>query len=252
VRIDAFGLTDTGQARDSNQDAILVEGDAKLFAVADGVGGLNAGEVASGIAVGVLASALGTQSGVRRTIWQNARREQDTTVVRLGDAIRNAHARIRDAAERRGADRMASTIAALMLREDRVTIAHVGDSRVYRLREGTLAPLTRDHNALSEFIDAGVKLTEEQIAAFPYKNLITRGLGLKETVDVALGRTDVRAGDVFLLCSDGLTGEVSDAEIETVLEQCPGAEAACRALIDLANERGGGDNVSVVVVRVLE
>jgi protein phosphatase len=251
MRIDSFGMTDTGQARDSNEDAILVEDDARLFAVADGVGGLNAGEIASGIAVGVLESSLGSGSGPRKSVWSSWRRDLDATQNEITDAIMNAHARIRDEALKHGNERMASTIAALVVREDRVTVAHVGDSRVYMLRDGTLTPLTRDHSALTEFIDAGLPLTEEQIKNFPYRNFITRGLGLKDTVEPTVHRLSAKPGDVFLLCSDGLTCEVTEPEIEAVLEQVDSAEKACRALVDLANQRGGSDNVSVVVVRLL-
>ncbi len=251
VRIESFGVSDAGQARDSNEDAILVEDEARLFAVADGVGGLNAGEIASGIAVGVLESQLGSGSGPRRSVWQSWRRNLDDTQLEITDAIQNAHARIRQEAQRHGNDRMASTIAALIIREDRVTVAHVGDSRVYLLRGGTLTPLTRDHSALTEFIDAGLPLTEDQIRNFPYRNFITRGLGLKDTVEPTVHRLPAQPGDVYLLCSDGLTSEVTEPEIETILEQLGSAEQACQALVELANQRGGSDNVSVVVVRLM-
>ena len=235
--LEPFGATDAGKVRANNEDALLVgEGrDETLFVVADGIGGFEAGEVASRIAVDVL-----------RELEPGASFEA---------AIREANRRI--LAVGRGDERlsgMGTTIVATRFggtREEPVAeIAHVGDSRAYLLRGGSLRPLTEDHSLVAELVRSG-DLTRDQAAEHPQKNLITRALGAEEEVEVDTVVLPVEAGDRFLLCSDGLTDMVPEANIGEILADSPGdPEKPARTLVSAALDAGGSDNVTVVVVDV--
>ena len=235
--LEPFGATDAGKVRANNEDALLVgEGrDETLFVVADGIGGFEAGEVASRIAVDVL-----------RELEPGASFEA---------AIREANRRI--LAVGRGDERlsgMGTTIVATRFggtREEPVAeIAHVGDSRVYLLRGGSLRPLTEDHSLVAELVRSG-DLTRDQAAEHPQKNLITRALGAEEEVEVDTLVLPVEAGDRLLLCSDGLTDMVPEANIGEILADSPGdPEKPARTLVSAALDAGGSDNVTVVVVDV--
>ena len=235
--LEPFGATDAGKVRANNEDALLVgEGrDETLFVVADGIGGFEAGEVASRIAVDVL-----------RELEPGASFEA---------AIREANRRI--LAVGRGDERlsgMGTTIVATRFggtREEPVAeIAHVGDSRAYLLRGGSLRPLTEDHSLVAELVRSG-DLTRDQAAEHPQKNLITRALGAEEEVEVDTLVLPVEAGDRLLLCSDGLTDMVPEANIGEILADSPGdPEKPARTLVSAALDAGGSDNVTVVVVDV--
>jgi protein phosphatase len=235
--LEPFGATDAGKVRTNNEDALLVgEGrDETLFVVADGIGGFEAGEVASRIAVDVL-----------RELEPGASFEA---------AIREANRRI--LAVGRGDERlsgMGTTIVATRFggtREEPVAeIAHVGDSRAYLLRGGSLRPLTEDHSLVAELVRSG-DLTRDQAAEHPQKNLITRALGAEEEVEVDTLVLPVEAGDRLLLCSDGLTDMVPEANIGEILADSPGdPEKPARTLVSAALDAGGSDNVTVVVVDV--
>ena len=235
--LEPFGATDAGKVRTNNEDALLVgEGrDETLFVVADGIGGFEAGEVASRIAVDVL-----------RELEPGASFEA---------AIREANRRI--LAVGRGDERlsgMGTTIVATRFggtREEPVAeIAHVGDSRAYLLRGGSLRPLTEDHSLVAELVRSG-DLTRDQAAEHPQKNLITRALGAEEEVEVDTVVLPVEAGDRLLLCSDGLTDMVPEANIGEILADSPGdPEKPARTLVSAALDAGGSDNVTVVVVDV--
>jgi PPM family protein phosphatase len=235
--LEPFGATDAGKVRANNEDALLVgEGrDETLFVVADGIGGFEAGEVASRIAVDVL-----------RELEPGASFEA---------AIREANRRI--LAVGRGDERlsgMGTTIVATRFggtREEPVAeIAHVGDSRAYLLRGGSLRPLTEDHSLVAELVRSG-DLTRDQAAEHPQKNLITRALGAEEEVEVDTVVLPVEAGDRLLLCSDGLTDMVPEANIGEILAGSPGdPEKPARTLVSAALDAGGSDNVTVVVVDV--
>jgi len=235
--LEPFGATDAGKVRANNEDALLVgEGrDETLFVVADGIGGFEAGEVASRIAVDVL-----------RELEPGASFEA---------AIREANRRI--LAVGRGDERlsgMGTTIVATRFggtREEPVAeIAHVGDSRAYLLRGGSLRPLTEDHSLVAELVRSG-DLTRDQAAEHPQKNLITRALGAEEEVEVDTVVLPVEAGDRLLLCSDGLTDMLPEANIGEILADSPGdPEKPARTLVSAALDAGGSDNVTVVVVDV--
>ncbi len=237
--LEPFGVTDAGKVRRNNEDSLLVgEGkDETLFAVADGIGGFEAGEVASRIAIEVL-NELEPGSSFEEAIGEANRR-----ILAAG----------------RGDERlsgMGTTVVAVRFggthEEPVAEVAHVGDSRAYLLRGGDLSPVTEDHSLVAELVRSG-DLTRAQAAEHPQKNLITRALGAEEVVEVDTVVLPVEAGDRFLLCSDGLTDMVPEDRISEILTESPSEpERAARRLLSAALEAGGTDNVTVVVVDVKE
>jgi PPM family protein phosphatase len=234
-----FGLTDAGKVRQNNEDALLVgEGqDETLFVVADGIGGFEAGEVASSLAVDVLKDLPPGES------FKAAIGEANRRIVAAG----------------RGDEKlsgMGTTVVAIRFGGTQVEpvaeVAHVGDSRAYLMRGGDMKPITEDHSLVAELVRSG-DLTRDQAAEHPQKNLITRALGADEEVDVDTAVLSVEAGDRILLCSDGLSDMVSEAGISEILAQSPDdPERAARGLLSAALDAGGNDNITVVVVDVME
>lgn len=208
-----------------------------VFVVADGMGGAQAGEVASRIAVDAFAEGLP---------------ERGSPEERLAAVALTANRRIyelsRTESERAG---MGTTLTAAYLGENDLAIAHVGDSRAYLFRDGSLTRLTQDHSLMAELIRRG-KLTEEEAADHPQRSIITRALGPEPQVTVDTWTYPVRAGDVILMCSDGLTSMISEAQVTEILRTYTGVEAAAQALIDEANRAGGRDNITVILVRLEE
>jgi protein phosphatase len=253
----ACGQTDTGLARLHNEDSFRVDGDNGLFVVADGMGGHSHGEVASKIAVETIVRALRGPEAVRlaagaapETAAAGATLRPHS--VRFKDAIRRAHDAmlnaIRDDLRLQG---MGTTVAGLLVRDGVGAVAHVGDSRVYRLRGGELRLLTRDHTWVNEQVMAGF-LTEEQARTHPLRNVVTRALGGESDVSVDVQEVELRKGDLYLVCSDGLTTMLTDAEIKSRLVSGKPLDEICRSLIADANERGGVDNITVIIARVQE
>lgn len=244
--------SDPGLKRGNNEDSAITDTEIGLALVADGMGGYKAGEVASAIAAKVVLDDL----RAARNRHQFRRIEGDETESRevavLRAAIESANRHIFETARRAPQCRgMGTTIVAALFSNSKITVAHVGDSRVYRLRDGQLDQVTSDHSLMQELIDKGFYSVAEAEASTP-KNLVTRALGIEESVTVDLKEMATTPGDVFLLCSDGLTDMVSDEEIRGTLERCGGQlERATRALIELANAGGGKDNISVVLARPL-
>jgi PPM family protein phosphatase len=232
---DTIAKTDTGRQRRGNEDCVLAR--PPVFVVADGMGGAQAGEVAAGIAVEAFAQGL-TGSG--------------TVEQRLAGRAREANRRIFDIAstqrERAG---MGTTLTAAYLDESQLVIAHVGDSRAYLFRDGSLTRLTQDHSLVDELVRRG-KLTEEEAAEHPQRSIITRALGPEPDVDVDTWTYPVRADDLLLLCSDGLTSMVSEERVTEILARSKGLENTAQALINEANQAGGRDNITVVLVRLEE
>jgi protein phosphatase len=235
MKLVAAGLTDVGRERDHNEDTFLVDTELGLFLVADGMGGHRAGEVASALARETVHSAVkGSDSKSR--------------LAALDEAIRQANARVvQEGVQNRTRKGMGTTIVALIDDGDALGIAHAGDSRCYLFREGKLSRMTRDHSLVEEL---GGDDPAVHAALSGYSNVITRALGTAVDTQPELRREVVRAGDVFLLCSDGLSGVVDEATMAKVLSSEGDLQKACQTLIDTANERGGPDNVSVVLVRV--
>jgi len=227
-----FSATDLGRQRHGNEDNLFVR--APLFVVADGMGGAQAGEVASEMTV----------RAFDRGLPEGAPEEALVRVIRR--ANREIHDRSQS--DRRTAG-MGTTVTAAYVGEDQVTVAHVGDSRAYLLRDGELTRLTRDHSLVSELIEQG-RLTEEEAESHPQRSVITRVLGNEPDVAVDLEVFSARAGDVFLLCSDGLTSMVSEARVLELLTSAGSLEEAGRALIAAANEAGGRDNITVILFRL--
>lgn len=237
-------LTDTGRTRAHNEDAVAIVPSCRLVVLADGMGGYAAGEVASDIAVSVITDVIQQhflhQPIVPDELWQV-----------LVDAVLEANTAIIAAALDEPTYRgMGATLVAGLFDQDRLIVAHAGDSRAYRLRNGMLTVITRDHSVLQERIDAGL-ITVEQARSSSIRNLVTRALGVESELAVEVREHAVEQGDVFLFCSDGLNDMLDDDEIAQVLRLGRGElKQTCAALVSAANEAGGADNISVVLVGI--
>jgi len=248
----AFGNTDPGKKRANNEDALLLNDTMGLYAVADGIGGNEGGEVASSIAVETLAQAMPDLLGEKdRTPPVGRVRTDDPSASALREAFFLANRAIhQERSQNPGISNMGTTLTALLLRDKQAFIAHIGDSRAYLLRAGKLEQLTNDHSFVAEQVRAGT-ITQEQARSSPYRHMITRALGIAEDVKADLTNHALKKDDRFLLCTDGLTEMVADAEIGRVLATSS-PEEAVQKLLDAANERGGVDNITAVVVWVTE
>lgn len=245
------GGSDVGRERAHNEDAILVDGERKLVVLADGMGGYQAGEVASQLAVDVVRD---DSSNLDISEAELGRIDPDTGISvamrQLRGAIEKANNRICSVARgREELNGMGTTIVAARFYDGRVGIAHVGDSRCYRLRERVLEQLTRDHSYVQDQLEKGL-ISEEDAKHSPQKNLITRALGIDAIAEADVKEYRTRPGDLYLLCSDGLSDLVDDEAIQSALatEKAPGDHI--KLLIDKANANGGRDNISVIIVRV--
>ena len=241
----AFGLTDVGRRREKNEDAFVVDPALGLYAVADGMGGHAAGEIASTLAVTTL------EESVRGGGWRPDSASEGDAARALEAAILDANRRICDSIQRHDEHRgMGTTLVALLALPGKAVLAHVGDSRAYLVRRGSLSRLTSDHSWVNEQVKLGL-LTDDDAQRHPMRNIVTRALGSRPDVAMDLVVESLVPGDVFVLCSDGLNTMLSDAEIRALVEKHRGQpDAACRALVSAANARGGEDNVTVVVIEV--
>lgn len=242
--------SDVGRVRPHNEDSVFIEPKLGLALLADGMGGYNAGEVASGMATRLMASGL-IAAFSRRSASECQADDQTWVRSTLAEEIARTNTSIHDAAnDQPQLSGMGTTLVAAIFHDNHVIVAHAGDSRLYRLRNRELAMLTRDHSVLQEQVDSGL-ISMEQARESKHKNLLTRALGVDPVLDVAIAEWDAHPGDCFLLCSDGLTDMVADDQIATILaelgvnpEQCAGH------LVETANQNGGRDNISVVLVKV--
>lgn len=252
VTVKAFGLTDVGRVRKNNEDAFLVADLARLgqggataevttleatehavlLAVSDGMGGANAGEVASALVVDALREAMMSAKGN----WDEA-----TTL-----AVEEVNRKVWEAAREPGRKGMGATLTAVCVHADQAHIAEVGDSRAYLVRNGRIRQVTRDQSFVQLLVDSGA-LKPEEADKYPMKNVVLQAMGQKEDVKVALGRLGLRRGDRLLLCSDGLSNKVTSAEMLRAVEGTLDLDVAARELVALANERGGEDNITVVL-----
>ena len=250
LRIEVAGETNVGMKRTHNEDNFSIIEDAGLYIVADGMGGHASGEVASKMAVDALKEFFAaTASDPERTWPYKMDRSKGYEENRLITGIKLANLRIYESAQRDPRQRgMGTTIVTMFAVEDGVYVAHVGDSRSYRIRDGKIEQLTEDHSLLNDYIKMK-RLTPEEIANFPHKNVIVRALGMKDTVKVDTRFEQPRAGDTYLLCSDGLSGSVPDTEMSTILCGSSDLRGAAARLIAKANENGGPDNLTVVLAR---
>jgi len=242
MQIAVGARTDVGMIRSGNEDNFFAEADDKrgVFVVADGMGGHAAGEVASEMAVQIIARQLLPLASVKEA---NA----DTTIAKsLKDANRAIYDRMLAEVDKQG---MGTTASVLVLSDHGYLIGQIGDSRIYLLRDGALTQITKDHSYVQEQVDAGL-LTPEQARYHPYSNVITRCVGASEEVEADVYTGDVKVGDVFLVASDGLTGMVDDRRLQQLLLARSGPGRIVDSLIAEANGRGGLDNITAIVVQI--
>jgi protein phosphatase len=252
MEVKAEGLTHVGRQRQHNEDAFLVEKDFGLFLVADGMGGHAAGEIASRIAVDSITEFI-LHTKEDDGTWPHAYDEHfSRTTNRLMAAVRMANTRVLEAMRKDARLRgMGTTVVACLADGETVSVAHVGDSRAYLIRDAALSRITNDHSWVFEQVQAGM-LSEAEAEKHPLRNVITRALGGALQVTPDASEIAAKPGDVFLLCSDGLTGMVPENEILRLVNASNGDMAkACQELIDAANERGGLDNVTAVLVKTI-
>jgi len=250
VELEFAAKTHPGMVRSHNEDSIALANEVGLAILADGMGGYNAGEVASGMATAVLKNDLISDLGewYRELTRKGTGKLHSLLQARVAGANTAIYQSAQSQPQYAG---MGTTLVLALFRDGTVTAAHIGDSRMYRLRGGELAQITRDHSLLQDQIDAGV-VTPEQAKLSLNKNLVTRALGVDPEVLAEIRDFETRAGDVYLLCSDGLSDMVSDDEIkETIKILDENLELAASTLVQKANDNGGRDNVSVILVKVL-
>ena len=252
-KINFAELSDTGRVRDHNEDAIRSDPDIGLMVLADGMGGYNAGEVASGIAVQIVTDMAieGAERQGRDDIDSHSGLMRQSIVLR--DAVYRANKIIfQTAKSQTHCEGMGTTIVACMFFDNKISVAHVGDSRAYRLRDGDLVQLTLDHSLLQELVDRGFYSAEEAQRS-TNRNYVTRALGVEPTVEVEVHEHDVLPQDIYLLCSDGLPDMVEDEDIHLTISTFNASlDVVGQQLVELANDHGGRDNVSVMLAQVME
>jgi serine/threonine protein phosphatase PrpC len=253
MKIRYAAKTDVGMKRTHNEDYFSLIEDEQLFLVADGMGGHASGEVASKMA----AETIGE-------FYQRTREDEDATWPykmdrslsyienRLVCGVKLANLRIYETSNRdlryKG---MGTTIVSCLVYHDKIYIGHVGDSRVYRIRDGQIALLTRDHSLLEDYKEAKPDMTEEEERNFPHKNVITRALGMRETVQVDIRGHQIKSNDVYILCSDGLSGMLEQPQICDIANRAKSLERAVAELVDAANRNGGTDNVTTLLLQCI-
>ena len=254
MKISSEALSDVGRKRKGNEDALAVDADQRLYVVADGMGGHAAGEVASRIAVESIEEFVKLTAGNQEITWPFG---LDETISydgnRLKTAIRHANRRVLEATrESADLEGMATTVAAVLVEDDIANIAHVGDSRIYLWSGGEMTLLTSDHSWVNEQIQTGV-ISPEQARSHPLRNVVTRALGGRADLLVDIQARKMESGEVLLICSDGLTTMMADDEITASLNASgDDIVKAARALVDESNERGGEDNITVVLMKFEE
>ena len=252
-KLDFVGRTDTGRVREHNEDTIASDVDVGLLVLADGMGGYNAGEVASGIAVKTITNLV--REGLAREDLGSIDRTTGLTrpSIVLRDAITRANKIIYQTARSQAeCEGMGTTVVAALFYDNRISIAHVGDSRLYRQRGSQISQVTMDHSLLQELVDRGFYSPEEAQRA-ANKNYVTRALGVEPSVEVEVQEHPVDKGDIYILCSDGLSDMVEDEDIRlTISTFGANLDTVAKQLIQLANENGGRDNVSVVLAQAVE
>ena len=239
--------TDPGLTRENNEDAVSFDTASRLCILADGMGGYNAGEIASSMAVAFIKSEMGrwlSQAG-RHANGKEVRRALEICVENANHSIFNA------ASTNPPYAGMGTTLVVGVFQQDRLILGHIGDSRCYRLRGGELVQITKDHSLLQEQLDAGL-ITPEQALTSTHKNLVTRALGVEDTAMLEVHEHRVESGDIYLMCSDGLSDMVNDEAITSVVAGGDSLEQKARRLIAAANEAGGRDNISVLLAQAKE
>ncbi len=250
--LEACGYSHPGQQREENEDAFGIFLDERLFVLADGMGGRAAGQVAAHMAVDELVAFVRARQEDERAPWPFAI-DQDgslgTNLLRNG--LKLCNQKIREAAASdRSLHRMAATCATLMVGDTHLIVGHVGDVRLYRYRDRCLERLTRDHSVLEEMLAVRPNMSQAEVEGFAHRNVVTKSLGSKEEVEPGVATLPFAAGDVYLLCCDGLWGSVKDEAIRAILAAVPDLDEACMTFIDAANDAGGPDNITAVLIRV--
>lgn len=253
VKLEAAGKTDPGRVREMNEDNILLSSELNLFLVCDGMGGHATGNIASKLAIKSIHNFFEATS---HAPFEEPPHKDDGDAPpearRLASAIRKANRDVHEISTSHERHKgMGSTVVAIHVHGDQLITAHTGDSRCYRFRDGELTQLTRDHSLHNEALALKPNLSAEKLAKLP-KNVVTRALGMKDYVQVELGRHTIQAGDILLLCSDGLYNMVKEDDIVGVLELQEELKESCELLVAMANDAGGTDNISVLLVRIDE
>jgi len=249
-RLQMTGKTDTGMVRDHNEDCFLIAPESGIAILADGMGGHLAGEVASAMAIERVTQSLRTAFATAHNPQTGTGNGTSFEATALVEAIRGANAAIHSASMSRPEQAgMGTTIVVATFHDSTLTVAHVGDSRLYRYRRGVLSQVTEDHSMVQELLRRGL-MTPEEARTSLNRNLVTRALGIDPLVEVDVVEQSFEDGDVYLLCSDGLNDVLLDDEIAAILAQHPdNLEAATQKMIADVNARGGPDNVSIVLIR---
>jgi len=247
MRYQFCAKTDPGRARDNNEDSVVFDQATLTMVLADGMGGYNAGEIASGMATAFIKSELSrwlAEAGPGAKV-KEIRRAMEICVDNANLSVYNA---ANSNAQYAG---MGTTLVVGVLRDETLLVGHIGDSRCYRWRGGALEQITKDHSLLQEQLDAGL-ITPAQAATSSIKNLVTRALGVEDMVVLEVNEHAIQVGDIYLMCSDGLSDMVDDAGIAKIMESDAGLEQRAELLIAAANENGGRDNISVLLAEVAE
>lgn len=250
--LEIASCTDPGMVRSHNEDSIAADPANGLVVLADGMGGYNAGEVASGMATTVILSEMRQILQSAKPYDIDSRTNQQLAARLVREQVLKANSSIYHAAQSQPQYAgMGTTLVVCLFYDNRVLVAHLGDSRVYMLREGRFSQVTRDHSLLQEQIDSGI-ITPEQAKKAQHKNLVTKALGIDPTVEPEIREYSTKTGDIYLLCSDGLCDMVDDEDIGMTMQTLGGnLKLAAQQLVQMANDHGGRDNVSVILVRVL-
>ena len=252
-KISSVALTDTGKIRDHNEDMIGAEGDIGLFVLADGMGGYNAGEVASGIAVKTITNLVRDAVGREDLTAPDPATGLSRPSIILRDAIHRANKIIYHTSKTQPqCEGMGTTVVACIFYDNRISMAHVGDSRLYRLRDNRFEQMTLDHSLLQELVDRGFYSQEEAQRA-TNKNYVTRALGVEQSVEVEINEQPVHKSDYYVLCSDGLSDMIEDEDIHlTISTFSANLDTVAKQLIQLSNDNGGRDNISVIMTHIVE
>ena len=249
MEINAFALTDTGTAKNTNEDSYHLDHDLNLYIVADGMGGQAAGDVASATAVKVVTKYVNDRRGTIRA-FERSGQDRGSILMILEEAVRLASLTLYEMSRENLSQRgMGTTVSCLLITAQRGFIAHVGDSRIYVVRQSDVIQLTEDHSLVNQLIRQG-RMTPDEVKQASYKDAVTRAVGVYADVQVDTLDFELAAGDIFLLCTDGLSGALKDRREVHDLIDARGIKAAPKAFVDLARSRGGEDNITSIVIRV--
>lgn len=241
----AFGLSDIGLVRQNNEDVWMELPSIGFFALADGMGGHQAGEVAARETVEAMCRGLKKKmSSISDSLTPSDVQDVLRRLIRHVNQF--VYKMSREQAELRG---MGTTLCCLLFRPTTLVYAHVGDSRIYRLRQKKLDQLTKDHSLLRELVDQG-QINEQQATDFLYKNIITKAIGTEPRIEPTIGTSDLKENDIYLMCSDGLSDLLTAREIEQILIEFPNPQKAAQKLVAQANQKGGRDNITVVITKI--